>query len=687
MSDEDQNPHQSLLATAAPDIRDRRLARTAIIASAMCLALMTPFARTPLLHSPAFIPAYESALGINDLITAVLLFGQFARLRRLSLLAVASGYFCSACLIVVHALSFPDVFSSTGLLGAGPQTTAWLYVFWHGGFPTFVLAYAVLAGHRRDALPRGMHAGVVALSSIAIVIALVIGLTLLSTVGGALLPAVMQGGDYSRLVSLGVSPAILLLTTVVILTLWRRRNATVLDTWLFAVLWVWLCDVSLSAVVGSSRFDLGWYGGRLFGLFAASFVLGSLLVESNKLYGKLATALVAAEAQNLELIRSRSELARVQRLDAVGQLTGGIAHDFNNLLTAIIGSLDMISRRPEAHDRVVRLADNALQAAARGARLVRQMLTFARKQNLRPEVLNPNAVMLEFESFASRAAGETVTLKMALDHAAHPVQVDITEFQAAILNLISNARDAMPSGGTLTIESRNVELDQAYAREYPEVRPGSYVLLAVSDTGEGMTAATRAKAFEPFFTTKAVGAGTGLGLSQVYGFVRSANGHVAIYSEPGMGTTVRLYLPHYQHQSAASALAAEIVPLRPAQDGETVLVVEDDEHVTSMTEESLRELGYGVLRSSTAQEALALLNDDRRIDILFSDVVMPGGMNGVQLAITARRLRPKLRVLLTSGYTGAALQEHGVPADLPLLSKPYRREELAEKLRLVLNSG
>jgi signal transduction histidine kinase/CheY-like chemotaxis protein len=525
-----------------------------------------------------------------------------------------------------------------------------------------------------------------ALVAIVGIVLLALCAVLVTTLGHDLLPVIVVNGDYSRLVDYGISPAVLALTVLALAALWRRRSGTVLDLWLLVVLCTWLCDVALSAVIGSARYDLGWYGGRTFGLVAASFVLGALLVEMNNLYGKLAEAVTEADAQNLALATSRAQLVQVQRLEAIGRLTGGIAHDFNNLLTAIVGGLDMIIRRPEDTERVARLAKNAMTAAERSAQLINQLLTFARKQSLRPEVLNPNTVLTEFQMLARRAVGDAIEVRQNFDPALHLVRIDAAEFQSAILNLITNARDAMPSGGTLTIATRNVEIDERLARQIPDLVPGHYAVVTVADTGTGMDSAVQAQVFEPFFTTKPVGKGTGLGLSQVYGFAQSAGGHVVIASKVGVGTSVELYLPRSGGQ-AVSQMAAFDFPLRQARPGETVLLVEDDVDVMRATAESLNELGYKVLTAANGAEGLRALTDQQRIDILFSDVVMPGGMNGVQLAVEARRVRPHLRVLLTSGYTGAALQAHGVPEDLQLLAKPYRREELAQKLRLVLGDA
>jgi signal transduction histidine kinase len=384
---------------------------------------------------------------------------------------------------------------------------------------------------------------------------------------------------------------------------------------------------------------------------------------------------------------TEDELRQAQKMEAIGQLTGGVAHDFNNLLTVIVGGLDMLIRRPEQTDRVLRLAEGAMAAARRGEQLTKQLLAFSRRQMLRPETLNPNRLLLDFETLARRAAGETVTLSLDLDPGIDPIRIDPAQFESAILNLIVNARDAMPSGGLVTIESRNVHLDSA-AGSRMGLAPGAYVMVAVRDDGEGLDSETLLRVFEPFFTTKDVGKGSGLGLSQVYGFTKSAKGHVEIESEMGLGTTVRLYFPKSTDAaSEESRGASSKVPLRAASAGETILLVEDDEQVLGMAVESLEELRYAVIVAHNAAEALEHLAGPARIDIMFSDVVMPGGMNGAQLADEARRIRPELKVLLTSGYVSAQSEEQVLESELPVLSKPYQRDELARKLRLVLGTG
>ncbi len=382
-------------------------------------------------------------------------------------------------------------------------------------------------------------------------------------------------------------------------------------------------------------------------------------------------------------------LHQAQKMEAIGQLTGGVAHDFNNLLTVIVGGLDMVLRRPERTDRVVRLAEAAMTAARRGEQLTQQLLAFSRRQMMRPQTLDPVRLLRGFEALAARAAGDTVTLRFELGAGVQPVRADPAQLESAVLNLIVNARDALldRAAGTagdprITVGCRDVVLDAAAAAERG-LSSGAHVEVAVTDNGPGFDARTLARAFEPFFTTKEVGKGSGLGLSQVYGFMRSAGGDVRIESAPGSGTVVRLCLPHSPDAIAEEAAPALVPPLREAAGEETVLLVEDDEQVLGMAVESLQELRYAVVVARNAAEALEQLRGGRRIDLLFTDVVMPGGMNGAELAGEARRLRPGLRVLLTSGYVGEAGigQECG---DLPLLGKPYRRDELAETLRVSL---
>ena len=388
-------------------------------------------------------------------------------------------------------------------------------------------------------------------------------------------------------------------------------------------------------------------------------------------------ALARATEENEKRRRAEEALLRAQRLEAVGQMTGGVAHDFNNLLTVIMGGAQMLSKRAEDPFYVRRVAEQIVLAAKRGGDVTQQLLSFSRRHFVKPETINLNRRLMEFEQLLRRAAREAVEVALDLDPGLDPVRLDPGHFEAAILNLVGNARDAMPEGGRVVIATRNISLDNG-----DDLPTGAYVRVTVSDTGVGMDAEAMAKAFEPFFTTKEIGKGSGLGLSQVYGFAKQAGGDVRIASSPGKGTTVEILLPRTMEQVPSDRVSSEALPLRTANDGEVVLVVEDDPGVLAMTVDSLRDLGYATLTATTAVAAIDVLRGHQRVDVLFSDVVMPGGMNGLQLSIEARRLRRNLKVLLTSGYT-AGFDTESV-RDVPLLTKPYDRGQLASQLRAVL---
>jgi signal transduction histidine kinase/uncharacterized membrane protein len=380
-------------------------------------------------------------------------------------------------------------------------------------------------------------------------------------------------------------------------------------------------------------------------------------------------------------------LRQAERMEAVGQLTGGVAHDFNNLLTVILGNLDLITRRPGDPARVERLAKVALMAGRRGTELTDKLLSFSRRQMVQPETVNLNRLLADFRPLLQQAVGETVELSLELDPALDPVRLDQNQFQAVLLNVAGNARDAMPSGGALRVQTSNVKVGRDLVPGLPELAPGDYLLTVISDTGIGMDAATAARAFEPFFTTKEVGKGTGLGLSQVYGFVRQSGGHCRLRTAPGKGVSLDIFLPRVVDAVREETLPSNVVPLRRAAGGEVVLIVEDEQAVREMAAESLEGLGYKVVTAPDARIALDVLRGPNRVDVLFSDVVMPGGMNGAQLAVQAREIRGGLKVLLTSGYMATATGgSRDLPEGVPLLRKPYMREDLAAKLEMVISA-
>jgi PAS domain S-box-containing protein len=389
-----------------------------------------------------------------------------------------------------------------------------------------------------------------------------------------------------------------------------------------------------------------------------------------------------------QLQANEAALRQAQKMEAVGQLTGGVAHDFNNLLQVIIGNLDTIVRNlPQESARLRRAANHALAGARRATAVTQRLLAFSRRQPLDPKPLNVNALVTSLSELIHRTLGETVAVETVLAAGLWQVEADANELEAAILNLAVNARDAMPEGGRLTIETANTHIDDAYAAAHLEVTPGQYVSISVSDTGKGMDEGTLARAFEPFFTTKPVGQGTGLGLSQVYGFVKQSGGHVKIYSEINVGTTVKIYLPRLMNQEPVGAGDIET----PAPDNgtdETILVVEDDDDVRMYSVEILRELGYRVIEAHDGPSALRLLERQGRIDLLFTDVVLPSGMTGAQLADQAATLRPGLKVLFTTGYARNAIIHHGrLDKGVRLITKPFGSGELATKVRDVLDEG
>ncbi|GLK57747.1 PAS domain S-box-containing protein [Methylopila capsulata] len=381
-------------------------------------------------------------------------------------------------------------------------------------------------------------------------------------------------------------------------------------------------------------------------------------------------------------------LRQAQKMESLGQLTGGVAHDFNNLLQVVVGNLEILRRNlPEESGRLRRAAENATTGANRAATLTQRLLAFSRRQPLAPQPIDANRLVTGMAELLARTLGETIHLETVQGAGVWRVEADPNQLEAAILNLAVNARDAMPSGGKLTIETSNTHLDKSYAAEHAEVPVGQYVVVSVSDNGSGMTKETLAKAFEPFFTTKEVGKGTGLGLSMVYGFVKQSGGHVKIYSEIDEGTTVKIYLPRLMGETPEETAAAEaIVP--EGSRAETVLVVEDDDDVRMYSVEVLRELGYRVLEAYDGASALRLLErPESRVDLLFTDVVLPGGMNGEQIAKRARVLRPDLKVLFTTGYARNAIVHHGrLDVGVELITKPFTYADLAARIRDVLDA-
>jgi PAS domain S-box-containing protein len=913
------------LSTLPAEQGDKRLPLTIVVFSLLIFFVAIPFARVALPEVWAFMPIYQSALATNDLITAVLLFTHFAMHRSRALLVLACGYLFTAAMAAVHLVTFPGLFSPTGLLDAGPQSTAWLYMFWHGMFPLAVIAYALLKNRNGTIERPWLSRRACVLASIGAVLALAFALTLLATRGRALLPDIMQGNAYTSAMIVVVS-TVWLSSVLALLALGVRRPHTKLDTWLMVVICAWIFDVALSAVFNAGRFDVGFYAGRIYGLVAATVVLLGLLLEMGTLQARLAQlfeagqqalrheieengrifetsldlimitdrrgrivrvspsartilgydleemvgrsggdfvypddlgavraemrmarrgklmrhfetryvhkdgrvvalawsgvwsepeqrhffigrdmteskrareALFDSEQMALGIIdtaidgfiqfdgagivldwnrqsesmfgRSRAEaigrrfaefgipadirdgfpqrlahfvqaselsvpvqryesralrrdgsefpvevsmtalrrgdgyvfnafvrdltekikteeqLRQAQKMEAVGQLTGGLAHDFNNLLAIIIGNLDVLSELQEGNSEQQELVQEAIGAALSGSELTRRLLAFARRQPLDPEPIDVNDLIREISKLLSRIIGANIEIKLDLDPAIPQVLVDRAQLGTAIANLATNARDAMPDGGRLYISTRNGHLDEAYAAQHADVEPGDYVAIEVSDTGKGMTPEVLARIFEPFFTTKEVGKGTGLGLSMVFGFMKQSRGHINVYSEPGRGTTFRLYL-----KPAEQGVVEHVVEAPPTQPGidasKTVLVVEDNHRLRDIVVKQLASLGLSVLEAENAQQALEHLDGGKSVDLIFSDVVLPGGMDGIALTREVAKRFPKSKILLTSGFPGKQLADaKGLASTVRLLSKPYRKDDLARAMREVLD--
>jgi PAS domain S-box-containing protein len=793
---------RAFLLTVPARLSDRRLALAVVAVSAAIFAAAAPFAQVQLPAVWGFVPSYQSALAINDLITAILLYAQFRSLRSRALLLLASGYLFTALMAVVHALSFPGLFAPTSLIGSGPQTTAWLYMFWHGGFPLLVIGYAL--AKRDEAVPQPdsrSGRGLIALSIAAVAIA-VLGLALVATVGHDVLPAMMTDNGFTS-VQVAVIWLVWSLSLSALVAVWRfARPHAILDVWLMVVMCAWLFDVALSGALNAHRFDLGFYAGRIYGLLAASFVLIVLLLETGALYARLAHVFELEQRQAADRITSinarletlldfsplpifsldatgrvatwnsaaarifgcpagaiaglafpalpenaesdfdalhrrvmagervqaiqarwlhqdgrareitysgapvrdagqhitgavyvaqdvtetnllERRLAQSQKMEAVGQLTGGIAHDFNNILTVITGTIEMLEEAVADRPQLAAVARLIDEAASRGADLTGRLLAFARRQTLKPEQTDINVLATEAARLLRPTLGEHIEVEAMLEEGAWPALVDRSLLVTALLNLAINARDAMPNGGKLTLETGNVILDVAYAAANPDAHAGPYVMIAVSDTGFGIPAAIRDKVFEPFFTTKEVGKGTGLGLSMVYGFVKQSGGHIKIYSEEGHGTSIKLYLP----RASDEVQLLESPPSAASETGnEAIVVVEDDRLVREYVIVQLQNLGYAVTAAANGTEALALIEGGAKADLLFTDVIIPGGMNGRELADEALRCRPGLKILFTSGYTESAIVHHGrLDPGVLLLAKPYRKTDLARMIRRALD--
>jgi PAS domain S-box-containing protein len=447
---------------------------------------------------------------------------------------------------------------------------------------------------------------------------------------------------------------------------------------------------ALATAAFEGKFETeGWRVRKDGSRFWASVVIDPIYEDGEVVGFAKVTRDVTERMETQRILRETEErLAVSQRMEAVGQLGGGIAHDFNNLLMIIIGNLERAARAAQtlgaSDTNLQRSIANAMRGAQRASTLTHRLLAFSRRQPLNPRILDLNKYLPGVADFLQRSLGETVELEVTGAPGLWPIEVDVSQLETTLINLAVNARDAMPGGGKLTVEACNQALDRDYCRANPEVAPGQYALISISDTGQGMPADVLARAFEPFFTTKEIGHGTGLGLSQVYGFVKQSGGHVKIYSEPGLGTTVKLYFPRAREQ--ASDVQEESGVWRGNADNETVLVVEDDQDLRWYLIEALRDLNYRAIGAPDAAGALRVLEQpSTKIDLMLTDVVMPR-MNGRELFRRAQELRPGLKVLFVSGYSRNAVVHQGrVDLDVQLIQKPVSLQDLAARIRDMLD--
>ncbi|MGC1974012.1 MAG: ATP-binding protein [Pseudolabrys sp.] len=446
----------------------------------------------------------------------------------------------------------------------------------------------------------------------------------------------------------------------------------------FAYLKIGYADLYLSDGLPIDSILYGWMrtmaSHLVFGI-PATLVLFTLVLLAMR-----RTRALYAETERRDM--AEQALRQSQKMEAVGQLTGGVAHDFNNLLTIIIGNLG-IAKRGVVEARAERALNNALVGAERAAQLTQRLLAFSRRQPLNPRVLDINKLIVAISDLLTRTLGENIELETISGAGLWNVEVDASEMESTLLNLALNARDAMPTGGKLTIETSNAYLDDEYCREHEGILPGQYILVAITDSGAGMSAETIDRAFEPFFTTKEAGKGTGLGLSQVYGFMKQSGGHVKIYSEPGEGTTIKLYLPRREGNELVISGADDLNSERGG--GETILIVEDDDGVRQYASEILRDLNYQVIEAKDSATALRLLDADKKFDLLLTDVVLPG-KNGRELANEVERRRPGTKIIFMTGYSRNAIVHHGrLDPGIELIPKPLTERVLARKIRQVLD--
>lgn len=662
--------------------------------------LLMPIASHKWPNVPVFVPAYQAILIGTYLLASYLVYGYFLQTRIRSLLWLWSGCVYTAVVLLAQLLSLPGAFIPGQRLLGGSQTTIWLWFFWHLGAGGMLLGYAMAEWRGAGTVVADARRS---FTRAAAIMAVVLAATLAAvTVLHDFLPVQNVGDDYSLITRSGYGPLIQLILVAALFFLWRgSRFRTPISAWLGVAILALGFD-NIITMAGGARLSVGWYVGRLNALLSALVMLVLYMQTIHRVYLKaaanadelaLAKDKLERHQERLEmLVRERTRsledaqnaLQHAQKLEAMGKLTGGVAHDFNNVLHIISGNLDLIRMLSGANDKVLQRCTSARDAVRRGARLSSQLLSFARKQPLQPAPTSMALVLAEMDELLKRAVGERVRIELAIAPDSWNVKVDQQQLENVILNLTLNARDAMPDGGVLAIQVSNTVLPDADAARL-QLGGKNHVRVAFVDTGSGMSPEVRERAFEPFFSTKGVGKGTGLGLSMAYGFVKQSGGHIEIDSVPGHGTTVAILLP----RTSEAAVEKTAAPSAAVAGGaETILVVDDEVAIQDNVAEILSALGYRVLRAGSADEADGVLRQHSRVDLLFTDVIMPGTMNSPQLATVARRLHPGIQVLFTSGYSeNAVIQDGRLKQGVALLNKPYSDEDLARAVRTALNGS
>ena len=648
---------------------ERRFALTVILLSFAIFVAAVPFAKTPLAQVWAFIPLYEAALVVTDLLTAVLLFGQYNFSRSRGLFVLASGYLFTALIAVGHALTFPGLFSPTGLLGAGPQSTAWLYMFWHGGFPLFVSAYALLKSDRVET--EGSH-GAAIVCGVAGVVALASVLIVLATAGQNSLPAIMQGNRYTTSMIIVVS-ATWALSLLALAVVWLRRPHTVLDLWLMVVMCAWLFDIALAAVLNAGRFDFGFYAGRVYGLVATSFVLVVLLIENGKLYAQIRRLYLEREEHNRALeatVRQRTEqLLQSEKLATMGALLAGVAHELNNPLAVVLGQTHML-KEVSTDASVTARAEKINTAAGRCVRIVRNFLALARKRPPERTDVVLNQVVteaLELLAYEFKSDGVAVTTALASD--LPRFSADPHQLHQVLVNILTNAHHAMrkqPGPKRISITTRF-----AAAR--------GRIQLEIADTGTGIPAELKQKIFEPFFTTKPPGQGTGLGLSLCRGIVEQHGGTLTLLDGAGPGTTFLVELPDTR---AAQAVPAPIEPIPAPSSRRAILVVDDEEQIASVIAEMLERDGHVAHIAADGQVALDMLAQ-RSYDLVISDTKMPI-LDGVALYDEIQRRHPSMHgraIFVTGDVLDQEKQDYLASTGAPVITKPFSFAEVRTTVR------